>query len=496
MDIVTLGAALKAGGGGGGGTPLTPAQEAAINSGVTSEDVTQIETNKEDIADINDYLDREVNFDVTSQITWNGSYGGSVGSGVWIDFTIPNSLGNIKGFKNFDSTDFIDVEGWDTVIVTLPRYTTSAGGYCDGGCAFYDASKTIPTPAAMCTQIALANGTNGVDKLELPVPSGAKYFRTTFYNDTYTSYSHDYPFSVVLRKEGANKKLPYQAGDIHFTFRTMNNISNQEATTVDDGHSNGTTLRRGVLRLPSSYTPSGKPSPVIMLCHGWSGYVSNDNCYPMGTDTADIQPFLNSLNDAGYVIFDVDNLDKSTVSSMDMGAPTLIESYRTAFDWIREKYNVEDKLSIYAMSMGCFSGFNFINLYRELVNSALFAGVRTSMEFEAPSLSAFASKFGMGNTYDADLALPWDIYAQVVTIDNTKYLFKDFPPTKFLIGGSDIQTDITVWANGYEDVAEGLKNTGNYLTCRVVEGYDHTNICHIVGTKLVEECTLWFKKWK
>lgn len=495
MDIVTLGVALK--GGGGGGTPLTPAQEAAINSGITSEDVAQIDTNTEDIAEIKTYLDQEVDLDITSQVVWNGAYGTSIGSGVHVDFNVPSQLGAVKGFKNFDSTDFIDVEGWDKVIFTFPKYTTSAGGICDGGCAFYDSSKTIPTTAAMCTQIPMATGgRNSVVQLELPIPSGAKYFRTTFYNDTYTEYDHTYSFSIVLHKEGSHKKLPYQSGDIHFTFTTIDNLSNQEATTVDDGHVNTTTTRRGVLRLPSSYTPSGKPSPVIMVCHGWSGYVSNDNCYPIGTDTADIQPFLNSLNNAGYVIFDVDNLDRSTVSSMDMGAPTLIESYRTAFDWIKENYNVEDKLSIYAMSMGCFSGFNFINLYRELVNSALFAGVRTSMEFEAPSLAAFASKFGMGNTYDADLALPWDIYAQVVTIDSTKYLFKDFPPTKFLIGGTDIQTDTSVWANGYEDVAEGLKNTGNYLTCRVVEGYDHTNICHIVGTKLVEECTLWFKKWK
>lgn len=62
MDLydVLLAKATSSGGGGGGGFTPTDAQLAAMNSGITSEDVEQIGTNESNISSLQDKSDRIV----------------------------------------------------------------------------------------------------------------------------------------------------------------------------------------------------------------------------------------------------------------------------------------------------------------------------------------------------------------------------------------------------------------------------------------------------
>ena len=79
----------------------------------------------------------------------------------------------------------------------------------------------------------------------------------------------------------------------------------------------------------------------------------------------------------GYVIFDVDK--DTTATNQCYGSPVMLEAYYNAFNYIKEHYNVENQLSIYGMSMGTNTAFNFVNLYRPLVKAVLITGPRTGV---------------------------------------------------------------------------------------------------------------------
>lgn len=73
---------VENGGGGGGGFTPTDAQLDAMNSGITSEDVEQISTNKNNISLINNYVSVVKNFRLVD-LTWSQG-----GSGQWASSTV------------------------------------------------------------------------------------------------------------------------------------------------------------------------------------------------------------------------------------------------------------------------------------------------------------------------------------------------------------------------------------------------------------------------
>ena len=111
------------------------------------------------------------------------------------------SDGKTQNSENFKTAEYVDVEKYvgRTIRITLPVYTTSTGGQCPFGLVGYNASYN---KNVVLRQVPMAdeNGST-VEIFEFEVPSGVKYIRFSYFNDTY-EHNYDGVFScAVLPKE-------------------------------------------------------------------------------------------------------------------------------------------------------------------------------------------------------------------------------------------------------------------------------------------------------
>ena len=107
------------------------------------------------------------------------------------------------------------------------------------------------------------------------------------------------------------------------------------SNTVQDELQYG--IDHGILALPESYTNDGKPTRLIIYCHGAAVNYAGD-----GTrfDSTDLIPeyWLSE----GYAIMDMDGELSSTDSQQHTYVPESIECYVAAYNWIIRNYNIYD----------------------------------------------------------------------------------------------------------------------------------------------------------
>ena len=122
-----------------------------------------------------------------------------------------------------------------------------------------------------------------------------------------------------------------------------------------------------VLRLPSSYTPSGRPTRLILACHGAGGYIkeSTETWY-----NAEWKTFMDVLLAAGYAVFDANVLPNSTGDTQmgyALGSPLYVNVLKKAYDYILENYNVYPQIFAHGTSMGGVGATAFSHAYPQLV---------------------------------------------------------------------------------------------------------------------------------
>lgn len=401
--------------------------------------------------------------------------------------------------------------------ITVPRYTAGAGGgtnYCvvfltevPGGYteAAWESGAGGPYPneeyvmesytyQVRTAPSTLGNGWGSTEEVELTIPSTARYVKAVWFKDTFENWEGrgEVEFSCIAEK-ALVQELPKQI----LTTEVYSAAMNSEVTTLDDGHVSTTQEKRFVVVLPKDYSHTGKPSKVLMICHGGTGEVRADGYWYPG-DQADMYDTINMFRENGYVIFDVDKDNTST--NQCYGSPVMLEEYYNAFKWIQENYNVEDKLNIYAMSMGTNTAFNFVNLYRPLVKAVLITGPRTGVSGDdLTNMNANAlANFGATAVDIEQKFYPFNILGQIITLpdgqDTIKTVTRNVPPTKIIALLSDRNGD--QWTEGYDDVAEALHNAGNFVVVRTVDTtLTHAELCHLSAEALRTEAIDWFNKY-
>ena len=286
-----------------------------------------------------------------------------------------------------------------------------------------------------------------------------------------------------------------------FTVEVNSNVAKQNGNTTDNAdNQNNMVATNCVLALPNSYKPTGTPTPLIMYCHGHSGYVGTDNWSGAKyNSTSDLMKLVKAFNDRGYAVFDVNQVNGGTGQSCDIGCPQQMESYLKAFEYIKDNYNVEHRLFIYSDSFGTFPAFNFMQDYPALIKTAVCTGVRASIKSvfdrEKSYATQIAEKFGFdddtGATYEADKLVGYDVYANIITLNDTDYIFKRFPPFKALISTGD--------ETNYEEAVRALtalRNGGNAIHWRTIADLTHHEICYCTVGGLMEEVCMWFDRYK
>ena len=255
-----------------------------------------------------------------------------------------------------------------------------------------------------------------------------------------------------------------------------------------------------VLALPEVYSDHGAPIPVVMFCHGYGGYVSESTWSGKTADSdSDLITLIKTFTTNGYAVFDVDNTKSAVKGWTDVGNPQLMESYLKAYSYIKANYNVQEELFLYSLSFGTYPAMNLMKWYPSKVKAAIMAAPRASLKSvfdrggEHPT--RIAEGFGFddktGAVYEADKMLGYDTYADIITLNNTDYLFKQFPPIKVFMSTAD-KTNFDVALR----MVHAIKNSGNVVDLRIVDGLNHHEMCYCTQEALLLEVINWFYSYR
>lgn len=320
----------------------------------------------------------------------------------------------------------------------------------------------------------LGNGTSAIT----PSNMNGKF---TFYKTTTTTIQGAYSFLTFTRDT-------LSGGRVYFTVNVTKTPPVYDAvqTSVEMVKQNS------VVSLPDNYNHNrAEPYPVIMIGHGTSGYVAPpDDWYP---GNADFDAMVRRFNAEGFVVYDVNNCADNSAGVADWGIPQVVEAYLKAFEWIKNRYNVQDKVLVYAISAGCFAGYNFILQNPGLVKAAVFSGVRASYKWVWDSGSSnqtiLKNGFGFtGSSYPTALFAQWDLYAMA---QDEKYPIR-FVPTKFIFADPSLDNYAVSQSQA---VASYIKNSGNMALIETISGQDHHNVCDLVPENLKKDVVNFYNRF-
>lgn len=310
---------------------------------------------------------------------------------------------------------------------------------------------------------------------------------------------------------------------IRFTVKVNNTWSHTTETDTADHESGEEHDHLCILTLPESYTPNGAKTPLIMYCHGASCGITANSWYGNGTGEGTAGNFMSmvrAFTAQGYAIFDVNNTRQVSSGFNDWGCLPLMSAYIKAWEYVKEKYNVSDKLYLLSASMGTPVALNMMKWYKGNILTALILAPRplgakgrwdnTYGEITDARKKEFLVAWGFepdtildDETYvvpskesvftaeiDAKLRGFYH-YENMVTIDGTNYIFEKFPPTKVMVGTSD-----TGFLTETREYFSALQNFGNYINYREVAGKSHGAMCTLVGGNLLDEGVAWFERFR
>ena len=103
----------------------------------------------------------------------------------------------------------------------------------------------------------------------------------------------------------------------------------------------------GLLLLPENYSPIGKPTPLIVFCHGYSGHYDSTSSIIASTSNLKTDYLLKE----GFAVLDMDGnlLDRTKPHACSqMG----IDAYIKGIKWAQDRYNVTRDIYLAGHSMG------------------------------------------------------------------------------------------------------------------------------------------------
>ena len=343
----------------------------------------------------------------------------------------------------------------------------------------------------------------------------AKYYRLEIRRtDSSTLEPTDLPLDAIMWEYDSiyPKRDREYVGTTYFWSMHSVNVNSgwpDDSLTTTDNAETGTTIERNVaLVLPGSYSAAGKPTPLVMFGHGASCSVSSLSWYG---NNANCHAMLKAVRDAGYAIFDVDNSQARTDGWQDYGSLPLMETYIKAWQYIKENYNVTDRLWILSDSMGTAASLNMLKWYGSQIVCAVQTAPRPLGGMERyPEASTWQKKsllvaYGLEPVSimdDPDYVCPdvsvfdgkFEGFRQlgnIIEIGDTEMVLKNFPPLKVMVGTSD--TDFL------EDVRRfyaALKNAGNFVDYREVTGADHSVMSFLSQGNLKAEAIAFMDRFR
>ena len=355
-------------------------------------------------------------------------------------------------------------------------------------------SNTIGTPARVSKSpsvsflsvsvpknIATAENMPKYIMLYIPINTTADVTFEPFFMEAYTqndTFSYDIFDNVKVTSKLTPKN---QYNYFTVSINTSNDDSVESVQTVN-----------AVVTFPESYRAQGEKTPLIMYCHGRTDTVSVGDWVENDTKR---KTLIESFVSGGYAVFDVDAISHPSAGAVDVGSPAIMQAYIKAWEYIKEHYNVEDKLFIYSLSFGSFVTFNMLSWYPTAIKTACLSAIRASHRsvfnrgtpYNAEIAANFSFNDSTGATYEADKMLGFDPYEDITD----GKLLKSIPPIKALTSSAD-----TLELNEAHTLISAWKAGGNYINHKEVSGLDHSNLCYLTDASLRNEVLAWFNRYR
>ena len=278
-------------------------------------------------------------------------------------------------------TSYIDCEGCTEIRMKVPVLTPTP----TWGVLFYDADKNPiaqsgvfrpqKTVAGVDTFIFTKSGvtaTSGYvpyghnssgNYTPVGIPSNAKYFRTGYWNYANAMGVYGSWKCVLITKRGyfgGGKNRPYQSGRINFSVAVNQSVSNFWDTGATNQEPSSLASSPGVLILPSTYTRDGRPTKLIMFCHGMSKAVSYNFWGEPSGDNTNFLAQKERWRSAGFAVFDCNGPSANSGASISaVGCPQSVGAYRQCYQYILDHYNVDPELYVIGGSMGGAVALNY-----------------------------------------------------------------------------------------------------------------------------------------
>ena len=383
------------------------------------------------------------------------------------DYYAINKSGEHVLATGYGCSSHIDCAGCGSMEITLMQ-NTSAINY---GLAFYDAEKKFISYVASL----IGSEKKGV-VTTVSIPENAHYFRTSYFNFENQKTCGD--FRCVLTYDAnlitLDGKRPYQNGFIYFSQRVNQSVTkywSTDQTIANDGNIKVTT---GVLALPTTYSNTGKKTPLILYAHGLSHYVYYGTWGATETFPVQKQHWL----DMGFAVMDCNGArDNNRSAQFASGiCPQGINAYKLCVEYIQEHYNVSDDIFIVAGSAGGAVGWNFLSQYGKHVKAAVFLSAYSDMKSDAWGAGGQKNRyveflgFDNSSTYEVDKTIGFDPALKIVDISGKKYCFDYYNTPIYAIYGS---LDTYNLVNSMKNLVTALRNAGATVQIRKIDGVGH-----------------------
>ena len=193
------------------------------------------------------------------------------------------------------------------------------------------------------------------------LPPNTKYVAINWFNSSRTIHG-------AAEKTNINQALVKgmaTAGDInYFTVEVSDPLgdSSQSTEITDIPYQSA-----AAIIFPQSYSNIGKPTQVIAMLHGSDGVVSPS---VLGYSNSNWLAWQNLYLGAGFAVMDINGYGVSSANdqkSMPWGNPQSVETFIKAWEYVKTRWNVNDKILLHGNSMGGVTAYSILMNHPDIV---------------------------------------------------------------------------------------------------------------------------------
>lgn len=390
--------------------------------------------------------------------------------------------GNLNYSTDWTVTPFIPIEA------SVSLSSTNCGLTC-----FYNSNKEF---------ISYVTSPNGNT-----TPSNTAYMRIDIPKTAYTG-------NVICSKLGyvppyndkgvitLSKNKQIETSDwVIFTVPVNQAIVNTDDTTNQRDDNENIVNVECVYKLPGTYTPYGKPTKLVMICHGAGRGVTTPNAGDNKSwiQLSDYNAIANKFLNAGYAVFDCNGYSNEYAGNNFWGCHRGVEAWRKAYDYMVNNFNVETDFSIYGFSMGGLTALNLV--MEDFPNVKCVALGSPVLNLEAcwneggDTRTKMQLAYGMTTSYDADKARGCDPIKRLITIGSDEYCLTNMPPIKIWYGSTEVGANNSPVNKAYAiQLVNAIVKSGNFAIYREVEGAGH-EICYGANANMNTEYLFWINRF-